>query len=1034
MDLYKIKLVSGRVLGPMPLRRIRDLILKNHILGEEDARAYPSGEWKKINQFPEIVDLLLKNVEGRLQKEKEADSDPASPLPGADGVGIDLPEEVDPLGPTQMLANDESERPLTVLPIPEPNPIPKAAQDAKAPQPEPKPMAEPQETEEKTTIGLTRGGGHAQSSSGDEFSEEKTEIFKKEAATENENLDPLASFESEEERRSTLAREETIMLSRQSSEGTTPVSVPGATGASAEKQNKLRIWIRVAVIGGLLGFALSTLLEEESGRGRALSRYIPFRPVMPAFQEKARPQESEKLYSESLRFYSLDHVEGYKKASKLLIDSSSYDPGNVRALALLASSYLNLIDASNKDESYFGVISRLIELAREKSVDLPEAVIADVEFMLVLSQFELAQSRIVEYTRKHSGFGSEMFFYLALVFHERGDYESAARYISNIPDNKAFSAKVFFLKAQIAEKLNSFEDAYREYAKAIKLNPEHVKSRLHWVKLLSKEGRLKESTEHLKFLLDRSFLLSPKDQAVLYFLESRYYQLGKNMDRAAESIEKSVKLDPKNSEYLLEFYSVKASAAGGGSAESEKLQKQARVYLALSEGERLIREGKYQEALGSFLLARETAPSSPLPLIRAGDMFYQLNNYPNALLNYKKAFEMQPGDLEVAGKYIRTLILSYEWDEALKGIEKIRRLPKGQSLVDRLSGDLYARQGQYVQALTSYRNAMKRDVIDPEVYFAYGKTLQAAKEFKSAPFFYALAVRFDPLNMEAVVESAKCIAQSESIDRGLIYLQEALRRYGQNRPDLLTAVAELQLQKGEADAAQTTLNRVIQANAEYAPPWKVQAQLYFSQQGRIKDAIDKSLQAWRSYSERNPADPSGYIERYHIFTSRNQFDKAFEELNKVFAVYPKYPNVHVLRGRLYRASGNLKEAVSEFERELKNNPFNINALIDRGKAQIEANAPVEAMKDFNQAMQIDPRNAEAKHQAGYASYLMKNFSAAIALYRSAIVLDQGNPLLYKRLGIALRAMGDKAGASEAFQKYLDLDPAAPDAKEVERYL
>ena len=56
---YQVKLSSGRVLGPLDLGRITQLIVKKQITGEEVARLNPVGEWKPITQFPEIVSLFL---------------------------------------------------------------------------------------------------------------------------------------------------------------------------------------------------------------------------------------------------------------------------------------------------------------------------------------------------------------------------------------------------------------------------------------------------------------------------------------------------------------------------------------------------------------------------------------------------------------------------------------------------------------------------------------------------------------------------------------------------------------------------------------------------------------------------------------------------------------------------------------------------------------------------------------------------------------------------------------------------------------
>src|SRR4051794_11466376 len=72
--LFKIKLASGRILGPLDLERVRLLVLKNQIVGTETAREYPNGEWVDINTIAAISEMVLAHAEGRLAK----DSSPVS--------------------------------------------------------------------------------------------------------------------------------------------------------------------------------------------------------------------------------------------------------------------------------------------------------------------------------------------------------------------------------------------------------------------------------------------------------------------------------------------------------------------------------------------------------------------------------------------------------------------------------------------------------------------------------------------------------------------------------------------------------------------------------------------------------------------------------------------------------------------------------------------------------------------------------------------------------------------------------------------
>jgi tetratricopeptide (TPR) repeat protein len=131
--------------------------------------------------------------------------------------------------------------------------------------------------------------------------------------------------------------------------------------------------------------------------------------------------------------------------------------------------------------------------------------------------------------------------------------------------------------------------------------------------------------------------------------------------------------------------------------------------------------------------------------------------------------------------------------------------------------------------------------------------------------------------------------------------------------------------------------------------------------------------------------------------------------------------------------GNHKLAIEEYQLELKNNPDNIESMLELGKEYLQAGSYPEALTLFNKAMQVAPYLGEPKHLSGYANYLLKNYMGAIALYNAAISKDPGNPLIYKRLGLAQRDVGDYQAAAQSFGKYIQMEPDAPDRAEFQRY-
>ena len=199
------------------------------------------------------------------------------------------------------------------------------------------------------------------------------------------------------------------------------------------------------------------------------------------------------------------------------------------------------------------------------------------------------------------------------------------------------------------------DEALGEYKKAIRVGKNHGKSHLRIAYLLDKQGKLKEAAPYLEYVLVNPHLMSPSELAQAFYLRGRLYQLFEKWDLALGDIEKAVRLDDSNKDYLLELYTLRAKAG----EEIKDVRQKARMFYFLGEGEKLLKDGKYHEALTEFLQAREADINSPLPLLKIGDMFMRVNDVNNAMKNYKMASERAPRNIEIWSKYITSFILSF---------------------------------------------------------------------------------------------------------------------------------------------------------------------------------------------------------------------------------------------------------------------------------------------------------------------------------------------------------------------------------------
>src|SRR5690606_17352115 len=156
-------------------------------------------------------------------------------------------------------------------------------------------------------------------------------------------------------------------------------------------------------------------------------------------------------------------------------------------------------------------------------------------FFITVNRLEAPKQRLEDYTSTHPQYGLELFYYVALVLFHQGDYTNAVRFIGQIPEDQAFSPKVFYLRGQIAEKLDRSKEAGREYLKAVKMpkiGETHSKSRLRLARLFQKVDRFKQSEEQLDYIIDKKQYVSRNELAEAYYLRSFVFERKKNYDAA----------------------------------------------------------------------------------------------------------------------------------------------------------------------------------------------------------------------------------------------------------------------------------------------------------------------------------------------------------------------------------------------------------------------------------------------------------------------------------------------------------------------
>lgn len=1003
---YKIRLDSGRELGPFDIERVKLFISKNRINGNEVAKIHPTGTWKDINQFPEIAELILLHLEGKL-------------------IVPEYKAQVPPLQSPIVESTAAIEQPIVVEQTSVIEQPAFTSQQQEAPQ---------VQADSQGTLILTKDDEGTLMVEAPPSEGQNDQI----SQTPQDSQSPIVlELDSKPEIDFTkpspeLANERTLVFRAEK-----PSQIE-ETSNQVEKKNIINRIVKSRYFMIIAGLSVAGLLMEEliPTNGKQATNLTKeeielaqFKVQLPVVEKnKIDSQQSELTVKSAFSFYNMDTVDGYKLSANLFSRAISFNPNNVSALCLLASSYINLVDVVNRDEKFFQIVTGLIGSASAKGIDLAELVIVEVELFNMLSNYDAAIERIVEYTkiklREGQKLNVELFYYMALSYYLKGDTAEAISYLDKIPVESWFSVRIPYLYGLIYEKNGQLDQAVVAFEKVIQKSPNHLKARVHLAEVLIRKDNLAAAGTQADVVVNRKQFAAPFELARAYYIKARMLGSVSRNEEAFATIERAKKLMPDDIDILFEYYTIRARVGQSNGSETKKMIE---VYELLAKGENALRQKDLDNAMAFFMAARTRDDKNVQPLLRISEVFRLQGDLYSSVLNYGKAIQLAPNRTDLYKNYIKSLIESFELKSAEEAIQKYISLnpPPAPEVIDYLYGLLNLKKENLKVAQAYLKRALQSASVDNAVYLNYADLLFKTEAFQDASFYYGLARRFDPLNIAAATGIAKSLVETQGLEKGVGYLQEQMQRTAQKAPVYLS-LAEIYLRKGDLSQAMKAADNALREDPKYSMTYKVK--------GDILQAQDQLKQAWDSYQSyivMNPNDPAPRLERYKIALKKNDLKAASSELMLVINSYPNYPGANYLIGDIALQEQRVDDAFLYAGKEIKSNPSFYQAYVLRGNALNLKREYVKALEDFNVALKMNQNFVPALIGAGYANHMLKTYSAAQTLLERAVTLDSANPQVRRAIGRLYYDMGSRDKAKLHLSAYLELLPEAGDKAEIQ---
>jgi tetratricopeptide (TPR) repeat protein len=251
-----------------------------------------------------------------------------------------------------------------------------------------------------------------------------------------------------------------------------------------------------------------------------------------------------------------------------------------------------------------------------------------------------------------------------------------------------------------------------------------------------------------------------------------------------------------------------------------------------------------------------------------------------------------------------------------------------------------------------------------------------------------------------------------------IDIWEAIVDEEPNRADLITAIANAQLQNGDLDEAEATARKAIDTDPAFYAAHNILTLVYINT-GRL----DEAEQLAGYVTTMDPDNAEAYFNLGVIYDAKGQNSHALSAFLRSVRLRGDYDESRVNLANAYMKAGRLTEAREHLDAALEINPRSAHALHLLGNISRAEGDMAGALEAYTRALDMLPAYAPPRIGAAIAYSSQGDLAAAREVLENGVVYGQDLPLIYTNLGLVNRNMGDDKEAEKNFKRAVEAEPA-----------
>jgi tetratricopeptide (TPR) repeat protein len=487
---------------------------------------------------------------------------------------------------------------------------------------------------------------------------------------------------------------------------------------------------------------------------------------------------------------------------------------------------------------------------------------------------------------------------------------------------------------------------------------------------------------------------------------------GNTLDQAITEYEKIVSLQPKSVEdhmVLGQLYTVKHQ-----SAKAEQQFKLAQDIEPESEEvvlnlARVYAESNDLEHAAKVIEAVPEADRTGRMEFTLGATYDQLKRPKDAIDAYKRAADLQPGDVPTMNALGQALLNDGQLDAALKNFKSLAQVdPDDPGALIRIA-EIQRREGKYDDALTTIRKARKKDPENLEAGYNEGLLLDVLGHYDEAASAYDKMV-------DQVSHANGAYTAEEKNNRSIFLERLGAVYHEQNKVDQAITTYQKMIEMGGESATRgyqlevDTYNDArlfekaveVSRKAVAASPDDRDLKLMLAGELVDQGKTDEGLNIARALLDNTDKDRPVYFALGNMYTRLRRWKEGEDALAKATPLATKKEDklyLLFLKGALADRQKKADQAESYFREALDLDPNNAMTLNYLGYMFADKGLRLpEALKLIRKAVEQEPMNGAYLDSLGWVYFKMGEYEMAEENLRQAVERDQTDPTVHDHLG------------------------------------